>query len=161
VHTEGLEQVWQPARRVLQIWQAFEEMAKLVLTHAVQTDALEQTVQLPIRELQAIHAPPCKMKPELHVRQAVELEHVAQLEIKELQSWQAPLIKVALESTHEVQTEALEQALQLGSELLQREQAPADRKEPEIQERHALTELQVAQLTISEAQVTHLLADTT
>jgi hypothetical protein len=59
-----------------------------------------------------------------------------------------------------VQTEALEQVLQLDSDPLQGAQTPADRKEPEVQERHSLTELQAVQLAISEAQATQLPSET-
>jgi hypothetical protein len=85
VQTDELEHVRQPAMSALHPWQTFEERTKLSLRHAVQTVALEQTAQPAMRELQAVHAPPCKAKPELQVRQRVELEHVVQLAMSELQ----------------------------------------------------------------------------
>ena len=59
-------------------------MANLSLIHAVQTDRLEQTEQFTIRELQAAHNPPCRVKPELQAVHTDTLEHIVQLGINEL-----------------------------------------------------------------------------
>ncbi len=60
-----------------------------------------------------------------------------------------------------MQTVALEHVLHFDSEEVQTVQAPADKNEPEMQEEQTVKKVQVLQLGIREAHVTHFDKDST
>ena len=60
-----------------------------------------------------------------------------------------------------MQTVALEHVLHFDREEVQTVQAPADKNEPEMQEEQTVKKVQVLQLGISEAHVTHFDKDNT